>query len=428
MKREATAGKRLRVLIAAHSHPRLTRGGAEIAAYELYNALSEREDCEAWFLGCDRNPGGEQNGKPIRQPYADREYIYAAGNFHWFNLANRDVNYPRALAELISTLQPDIVHFHHYAWFGVESLAIPRRVVSGVKIVLTLHEYLAICLHHGQMITRPDRKLCFEASTHDCAACFPDVAKEDFFLRRRYIQAFFESVDHFLSPSAFLAERYVAWGIAPQKISVLENVVRAPAATTACGHSRSDRIFRVGFFGQISPLKGIGVLFEAARQLERQNRTDIVFDIFGEYQYQPADLQEEYKLLAKDIGANVHVLLRGGYRPDRIDALMQSVDVVVVPSIWWENSPIVIEEALRNRRPVLCSGIGGMAEKVRDGLDGFHFPVGSAVDLAALIARLCDNRDILDKVRDTMRTPSAPSTTCQKHVDCYRGLMNTSEA
>ena len=72
---------------------------------------------------------------------------------------------------------------------------------------------------------------------------------------------------------------------------------------------------------------------------------------------------------------------------------MNSVDLVLVPSIWWENSPMVIQEALRNRRPVVCSDIGGMAEKVVDGRDGFSFPVGNPVALASLLRRLAGARD-----------------------------------
>ena len=55
---------------------------------------------------------------------------------------------------------------------------------------------------------------------------------------------------------------------------------------------------------------------------------------------------------------------------------MAEIDWVVVPSIWWENSPLVIQEAFLHGRPVICSDIGGMAEKVRHGVDGLHFRVG----------------------------------------------------
>ena len=54
---------------------------------------------------------------------------------------------------------------------------------------------------------------------------------------------------------------------------------------------------------------------------------------------------------------------------------MEQVDWVVIPSIWWENAPLVVQEAFRHRRPVICSGIGGTAEMVRDGIDGLHAPV-----------------------------------------------------
>jgi len=65
---------------------------------------------------------------------------------------------------------------------------------------------------------------------------------------------------------------------------------------------------------------------------------------------------------------------------------MENVDWVIVPSRWWENSPLVIQESFMHRRPVICSNIGGMAEKVTDGVDGLHFRVGDPEDLARVIA------------------------------------------
>jgi glycosyltransferase involved in cell wall biosynthesis len=61
---------------------------------------------------------------------------------------------------------------------------------------------------------------------------------------------------------------------------------------------------------------------------------------------------------------------------------MRSVGWVVVPSIWWENSPVVIQEARRAGTPLIVSDIGGMAEKAEAGVDGLHFKRGSPVDLA----------------------------------------------
>jgi glycosyltransferase involved in cell wall biosynthesis len=66
---------------------------------------------------------------------------------------------------------------------------------------------------------------------------------------------------------------------------------------------------------------------------------------------------------------------------------MEAMDWVLVPSRWWENSPLVIQEAFMHGRPVICSDIGGMAEKVSDGVDGLHFRVGDSEDLARVIAQ-----------------------------------------
>ena len=60
---------------------------------------------------------------------------------------------------------------------------------------------------------------------------------------------------------------------------------------------------------------------------------------------------------------------------------MRSIDWTIIPSIWWENSPIVIQESFFHGRPMICSNIGGMAEKITDGVDGLHFRVGSSEDL-----------------------------------------------
>jgi glycosyltransferase involved in cell wall biosynthesis len=121
------------------------------------------------------------------------------------------------------------------------------------------------------------------------------------------------------------------------------------------------------------------------------------------------------------LGQNVRYY--GPYAHDRVDALMRQVDAVVVPSIWWENSPLVIQEALRNRRPVICSDIGGMAEKVRDGLDGFHFPVGSAPALAGLLRELARDRTRLDKVAATLRPPQPAEAVARQHAALYERLL-----
>jgi glycosyltransferase involved in cell wall biosynthesis len=107
---------------------------------------------------------------------------------------------------------------------------------------------------------------------------------------------------------------------------------------------------------------------------------------------------------------------------------MRSAHAVLVPSVWWENSPLVIQEALLNRRPVITSDIGGMAEKVRDGLDGFHFRAGSAHALAALLKRLAADPGSLVNLQATMAQPLSLQETTQRTVQLYRKLLQRRRA
>ena len=205
-------GDELRILIISHSHPEISKGGAEIAAYELYRGITSQSGCAAWFLGCDRRE--KKSDIPISQPFGPHEYLYAAGEFDWFKFANLDARFPAEFSKLLAELSPDIVHFHHYINVGVEAFLHVRRVLPNASIFVTLHEYLAICNHHGQMVTKPNRDLCYRGGAVRCGECFPELDESDFFMRKRYVSHFFRMVDHFISPSQFLADRYVAWGVA----------------------------------------------------------------------------------------------------------------------------------------------------------------------------------------------------------------------
>jgi glycosyltransferase involved in cell wall biosynthesis len=373
--------RKLRVLVGSHGHPAIHPGGAEIAAYSLFQALQARPDTEAWFLGCDRGRLPPRAGPCITQPFAtDREFIYAGGAFDWFRFANHHTEFAPAFAALLMELRPDVLHLHHYLNFGVEVFSIARRALPDLRIFLTLHEYLAICHHFGQMVKHPSRALCYRESPAECHACFPDSPPADFFLRKTYIQRFFNDVDGFIAPSKFLADRYLAWGLPPDRLRIIPNVP-APHTPATPAPRPEGAPLHVGYFGQISPLKGIQVFLDAAALLQ-QTHPNMVFDIHGTDAAQPPAFQAEFREKRASAGPNVRY--HGPYAPERVDALMQTVDVVVVPSIWWENAPTVMQEAARNGRAVVCSDIGGMAEMAAE-IGAAVFPVGSAGDLALVL-------------------------------------------
>lgn len=412
----------LRVLIAAHSHPRIQNGGSEVASYSLFEHLRECQNVKAWYCGCSRTTSFSRAGQSITQPFQDDEFLYTVGDFEWFKFANRDMAFARDFRLLLQNLRPNVVHFHHYINFGMEAFAYVKEVLPDTRIILTLHEFLAICHQQGQMVTRQQGALCRKSGYVECSRCFPEMEPSDFFVREAYIRHFLNHVDHFIAPSHFLAQRYNEWGIAKDRISVIENVPISPRTPHASTRPFSPAGLRVGFFGQISLLKGIQILIDAAAILEQEQVLDISFSIFGDHTNQPQAFQADFLSSLKKVGNNV--AFHGAYINRDVDELMAEVDVVLVPSIWWENSPVVIQEAFRNGRPVVCSNIGGMAEKVVPGVDGLHFQVGSARSLVGVLKNLAAHPELVEMLGRDLGHRHSSSDPLAKHLSLYRNLSS----
>jgi len=91
-----------------------------------------------------------------------------------------------------------------------------------------------------------------------------------------------------------------------------------------------------------------------------------------------------------------------------------------VPSIWWENSPLVIQEAFAASRPVICSNIGGMAEKVVSGVSGVHFRVNNAADLAKRIEECATSPSLWKRLCGGVPKPPTIEQTVDQLFPVYR--------
>jgi glycosyltransferase involved in cell wall biosynthesis len=103
-------------------------------------------------------------------------------------------------------------------------------------------------------------------------------------------------------------------------------------------------------------------------------------------------------------------------------SLMADADWVIVPSIWWENAPLVIQEAFHHKRPVICSGIGGMAESVRKGIDGMWFRSGDAVHLSEKMEAALDP-DLWNRMVSGIEKPRTMQQAAEDHLALYRQVM-----
>jgi glycosyltransferase involved in cell wall biosynthesis len=378
-----------RVLYVCHSHPSVRPGGAEGYSLALHRAMRSLPDWDSVFLAHSGPPLAsvkryhEGALLALDERFPDEYYCHNEfANFDTFNGWNSDKSLWTYLRGLLEAYRPDVVHFQHTLFFGYDMIREVRNTLPDATILYTLHDFMPICHQHGQMLrTINNDELCAHSSTRRCHECFPNHSPQAFFMRKRFVQAMFELVDLFLAPSQFLRQRYIDWGIPPDRIRFEENgcVNHIPQDSAENGGEQKPRN-RFGYFGQLNRFKGIHVLLEAMRLLQKDG-VDAHLSIHGaNLDLQPAEFQRQVSDLLAACKDNVTLV--GRYEPESLPRLMAGVDWVVVPSIWWENSPLVIQEAFLHGRPIICSDIGGMAEKVTDGVNGLHFHARDAISLA----------------------------------------------
>jgi glycosyltransferase involved in cell wall biosynthesis len=416
----------MRVLVVSHAHPSLSLGGAEIASYNLHKGLQASEGVDAHYLARIGAPTPRHAGTALMSlRQAGGELLYYAEDYDHFMLSNRATDeIERDFCRVLRDLKPDVVHFHHVIGLGLECLFAVRDTLPDATIVVTFHEYLSICHHHGQMVKTGAFKLCYRASPTDCNACFPEISPARFLARETFVKAMLGLADHFISPSRFLAERYQAWGLDAERFSVIENGLDAaePAPPRSLPEPNARRS-RFAYFGQLTPYKGADVLIDAVTRIPDSvwGEDAILLVYGGNLERQPQGYQDKFAELVEAAGRRVRFC--GAFQNHELPNLMRSVDWVVMPSIWWENSPIVIQECFHHGRPILSSNIGGMAEKIADEVNGLHFRSGSPEDLVDCMSRALSEPDLWARLRVGIAKPLNHIDCADAHLALYRRLI-----
>ncbi len=327
--------------------------------------------------------------------------------------------------------QPDLVHFH--AGYLLTGSVLEAARAAGIPRVLTLHDYWFLCprIH----LQRPDGSLCeVPDDPAECVWCrltekrryrLPDQATRGAagylargFLsrppldrwsgwaarvevireRREKLGCALRQVDVLIAPSHFLKRMFVQrGGLPPDQIRYLRLGLDDGASRRSVPHDERNpgrHGLRVGYLGQIAPHKGVHVLVEAFRSLGLSDGS-CELRVYGDMGRFPR-YGERLRRLAQ---GDPRIRFEGVVDNRRVPEVLVGLDVLVVPSIWYENSPMTILEAHAAGVPVLASDLGGMAEMVRPGVDGLLFQVGDSQDLAVRLRELVENPDLLPRLR-----------------------------
>jgi glycosyltransferase involved in cell wall biosynthesis len=406
-----------RILVVAHNHPTFHPGGTEIVAHDLFHAYKSA-GWDALFLAATNQVHREARPGTSFQAVggAADEIILWAGHFDRFALSQIDLH--GVVPDLISLLEqfrPDVVEIHHLLLVGAEFPALVRRILPNARIVFMLHDYYPICANEGLMVRTRDHERCLSASPDRCHACFPEISPASFRLREINLKSHLAAVDSFISPSHFLKDRYVDWGLPSGRIAVIENGHPVGAPVPHRGPPYTTRnVF--GYFGNLNPWKGVSVLLDACHELA-ESGVEFEARVHGAALFQSEGFARELEAGFARAGGNVQRL--GQYSRADVPALMADVDWVIVPSVWWENAPLTIGEARFHGRPVIASGIGGMAELVDDERNGLHVRPGDARDLARVMRRCAEDPALWRRLATATTSPPSTDEVAARHIAAF---------
>ncbi|TAJ11578.1 MAG: glycosyltransferase [Planctomycetota bacterium] len=430
---------KLRILTVVHDFLPAHVGGSEIHAAQLSSELVRRGH-EVRVATTERDTARPE-GSLRRYNHGE---LPVAEVSHWREYADvldahREPLHAEVLRCLLREWKPDLVHFQHCAFFGARALEVARE--EGVPATATLHDYHLLC--DRATLLRADGSICergsrawasAEDACSDCLQRHPrhpartgaaarerglDAALAEVALERRALAArVLAAMPRLISPSQFLADRFVEAGL----------LRREQIALASCGFPgprrdarRSDPQvpLRVGYVGGIYPSKGVHVLVDALRLLRG---APIELSVHGVLEWFP-DYVAQLRAAAE--GCAVH--FAGRFDPLELDRVLEPLDVLVVPSVWYENMPLSIWEAWRLSIPVVASDLGGMREALAGG-GGVLVPPGDARALADSLRALAADRERLHELaRAHPRVPDL-SEAAARIEGVYREVLERSSA
>ena len=215
-------------------------------------------------------------------------------------------------------------------------------------------------------------------------------------------------------PSRFMQEFFRLHGAPADRLHLLPYLIE-PAAGGAPRYEPDEGRLRVAFIGRLDPLKGIHVLFEALRRIGPELRVSV--DIWSPLTSGPSAYVERLRAAAS---ADPRIQWAGALPREHLGEVYAKIDVLAAPSLWYENAPITIGEALVHGCPVVCTRAEGMTDLVEDGINGLMFPRGDAAALAACLERLAREPALLKRLRRGVRPPRTADSVTADIIALYQ--------
>lgn len=278
------------------------------------------------------------------------------------------------ISALLEAKDVDVAHLHLFQHQISPSIFAPLRK-RGIPIVATLHDLKPICGNYKMYVKGAICERCkggkhYHLLKNRCnKGSFSGSLVNTVEMYLHKWAGFYDQIDMFIAVSKFYRDKMIEFGFPEEKLAYLPSFVSAREVVTC------EREPYVLYFGRLSEEKGVDLFIEAAAKSPAT-----VHRIAGTGP-EEASLKQQVNALGLS-----NVRFEGFQTGEALRALIGGALAVVVPSRWYENSPLTVLEAFEQARPVIGADIGGIPELIEEQVDGLIFEAGNAIDLAKKIA------------------------------------------
>lgn len=449
----------MKILYTTHQFLPEYFSGTEILTYSTAREMRRRGHEVSILTGFP--PKGETGQTQLSDRYEYRglkiDRFFCSQSPHW--IRNRieseyhDPSFSHYFLERLREIKPDIVHFYHLQRLSAE--AIRFCVKSRIPTVFTACDFWALCptnqllYQNGSICDGPGEKA--ENCIRHLAALsqgphlqtllekvpgptlrfliqciknplLPKTKHTSFIqsilIRQAKMKKVFSQVDRILVATDFMKKKLCSFGLEANRISKLTFGIEDNNDPSSFSEKGIGKKLTIGFIGTFYFHKGADILLRAIRLTPED--LPICVKLYGSLEQFPG-----YSNLLKTIAkGDRRVEFCGTFPKDHIRKIFDHLDLLVVPSRWHENSPLVIHSAQAAHVPVLGSNAVGINEIIQNNSNGFLFERGDAKALSEIIQRLCHDRTIFKRLSKNIQKPKSIVSYGDDLIQVYSDVLN----
>lgn len=429
----------MRILYVLHAFPPEAWGGTELHVRALARVLAKNHEIRIFCRSGDaRRPHGHI-ARSVDQGLKITRFNNLFADAVSFESIYKNEAAHRAFEAEIDDFSPDVVHFQHFTMLSITMVHACR--LRRIPVVFSSHDFWTIC-PRGQRLTA-DLKLCERIDRNKCYTCLSsiwpqwlgnrlleptvrgihgDLVPEVMAKFDREMAATFDLCDVIVSPSNFHRERMLEYGLKKDRVVAIPHGLDH----SSFNYQRNPRdpVRVIGYIGTVIPTKGVHVLIEAFRLLKEPG---LELHIHGDTPSFHEKKSYLYELKSLAMGIPDPVRFLGHYDHDQVARILSTIDILVVPSLWWETFCLTIREAMVAGVPVVASDIGAMREAVETHRSGLCFRTGDATDLARVISRLVRDSNLRASLAGRRNDVKSIEINAEDYLDVYNRAKNSAQ-